>query len=93
MRFEWDDEKNSSNFRKHGVRFEVATAVFDDPAHVMTEDRVVDGEVRWRSIGGVGERYLLLVIHTFVEEGEEIVRIISAREATRHERREYESGL
>ena len=93
MRFEWDDEKNASNFRKHGVRFEVATAVFDDPMHLMAEDRVIDGEVRWRSIGVAGERYLLLVIHTFVEEGEEIVRIISAREATRHERREYESGL
>ena len=90
MRFEWDDKKNSSNLRKHGVDFGVAIAVFDDPLHVTTEDRVVDGELRWRTIGEVHDRYLLLVAHTLEEEGEEVIRIISAREATAHERRDYE---
>ena len=63
---------------------------FDDPMHVTTLDRVVNGEIRWRTVGEVHGRYLLLVIHTLVEDGEEIVRLISAREATAHERREYE---
>ena len=90
MRFVWDERKNRSNQRKHGISFQLSTAVFDDPMHVMIQDRVVDGEVRWRTIGEVNGRYLLLVAHTFEEEDEELVRIISAREATAHERREYE---
>ena len=90
MLFEWDDRKDASNFRKHGVSFQVATAVFNDPMHKTLLDRVVDGEIRWRTIGEVHGKYFLLVIHTVVEEDEEIVRLISAREATAHERREYE---
>lgn len=87
MRFVWDERKNLSNQRKHGISFQLSTSVFDDPMHVMIQDRVVDGEVRWRTIGEVNGKYLLLVAHTFEEEGEELVRIISAREATAHERR------
>jgi uncharacterized protein len=59
--------------------------------HVMRQDRVVSGEIRWTTVGAVGGKYLL-VCHTLIEEDEEIVRIISAREATAHERREYEEG-
>jgi uncharacterized DUF497 family protein len=70
-----------------------ASRVSDDPMALMSDDRVVDGEVRWRTIGFVEERYLLLVAHTYEEDGEEVVRIISAREATAHERREYEGDL
>lgn len=92
MRFVWDERKNRSNQRKHGVSFEVSVAVFDDPMHVMIQDRVVDGEIRWRTIGEVNGKYLLLA-HTFEEEDEELVRIISAREATAHERREYEDEI
>jgi uncharacterized DUF497 family protein len=88
--FEWDDRKEASNRRKHGISFDLAAAVFDDPMHVTTPDRMVDGEFRWRTVGEVHGRYLLVVIHTLIEEGEEIVRIISAREAGAHERREYE---
>ncbi len=93
MRFEWDERKNRSNERKHGVSFDVASVVFDDPMHVMTPDRLVDGELRWRTIGEVHGKYLLLVAHTFEEEDEDLVRIVSAREATAHERREYENNL
>jgi uncharacterized protein len=88
--FEWDERKNASNLRKHGVSFEVATAAFNDPMHVMRQDHEVHGELRWRTVGEVRGKYLLVVSHTLVDEGEEIVRIISAREATAHERREYE---
>lgn len=95
MRFEWDDQKNASNIKKHGVRFEIAARVFIDPWFVMEEDRVVEGEMRWRTIGQVDGEMLLLVIHLLRddEDNQEAVRIISAREAAPKERRRYESGL
>jgi len=96
VRFEWDDRKNASNLKKHGVRFEVATAVFDDLWFLMEPDRIEDGEVRWRTIGEINARYLLLVVHLLAvdeENNEEVVRIISAREAMPPERRRYERGL
>ena len=93
MRFEWDENKNRSNYRKHGVFFETATLVFDDPDFVMMRDRIVDGEERWQTIGLVEDVLLLLVAHTLGgEDDEEIARIISAREVTAHERRRYEDS-
>jgi uncharacterized DUF497 family protein len=93
VRFAWDDEKNASNRRKHGVTFEVASAVFYDPLHSTTYDGVVNGEDRWSTVGMVGNRYLMMVAHTLEDEDGELVRIISAREATPHERRTYEDDL
>jgi hypothetical protein len=49
--FSWDEDKNRSNYRKHGVFFETATLVFDDPNFVMLRDRIIDGEERWQTIG------------------------------------------
>lgn len=93
MRFEWDENKNRSNYRKHRVFFETATLVFEDPDFVMMRDRIVDGEERWQTIGLVEGVLLLLVAHTLGGEGdEEIARIISAREVTAHERRRYEDS-
>jgi uncharacterized DUF497 family protein len=93
VRFEWDENKNRSNYRKHGVFFETATLVFDDPDFVMMRDRIVDGEERWQTIGLVEDVLLLLVAHTLGGEGdEEIARIIAAREVTAHERRRYEDS-
>ncbi|RXH58023.1 BrnT family toxin [Granulicella sibirica] len=76
MRFEWDDEKNASNLRKHGFEFDTALPVFDDPLHVTVPDGIVNGELRWITTGEVNGRYILVVVHTLIEEGEEIVRII-----------------
>jgi uncharacterized DUF497 family protein len=91
VRIIWDRNKNRSNLLKHGVRFEVASLVFEDPLHISILDRVENGEERWRTVGMVGAVVVLLVAHAFVEqEGEEIVRIISARKATRKERHTYE---
>jgi uncharacterized DUF497 family protein len=95
IRFEWDEIKNRANQRKHGVSFEVAARLFADPFAVSEQDRVEGGERRWRTIGLVEGRLLLLVAHTAREADEEgglveIVRIISARPATRQERRRYE---
>jgi hypothetical protein len=54
MRFEWDEAKNFSNQRKHGVSFEKG-AVFLDPLYVSVQDRVKDGEPRWQTLGMIGE--------------------------------------
>jgi uncharacterized protein len=89
MRFEWDDAKNRSNRRKHGVSFEEASHVFRDPLCVSAQDRTQDGELRWQTTGLV-EGLLLMVAHTVREEHDdgtltEVIRIISARQATRRE--------
>ena len=93
VRFDWDESKNASNFRKHGVFFETAIEVFDDPNCVMEQDREVDGEARWQVIGRAGGILVLIVAHTIDDEGdEEIVRIFSARKVTRREGRRYEEA-
>ena len=91
MNFIWDPEKDSINRSKHGVSFETAALVFDDPFHLSVLDRVVAGEERWRTMGQIGGLVILVVAHTHKEQdGEETIRIISARKATRSERRYYE---
>jgi hypothetical protein len=93
MRFEWDDEKNQINQRKHeGLAFEAAALVFNDPLAVFRKDRIVEGEQRWHAIGSaVGA--VLLVVHVYRVETsndeEENLRIIPAREANKRERRIY----
>ena len=90
-RFEWDDDKNQSNIRKHKVSFELATRAFNDQLAYSYPDRVEDGEQRWQTLGMVEGRLLLLIAHTFWDEGEtEVVRIISARPATSTERKRYD---
>lgn len=95
IRFEWDEAKNLSNQRKHGVSFERASMVFLDPLFVSLKDRVEEGEQRWRTLGETGGSMLLIVAHTVREvDGHggmvEVVRIISARHASRKERQLYE---
>jgi hypothetical protein len=93
MRFEWNQEKNRLNQLKHrGIAFESAALVFDDPHVIFRKDRIVSGEQRWHAIGAA-EGAVLLVVHVYrMENGngeEENVRIISAREANKRERRIY----
>jgi uncharacterized DUF497 family protein len=93
VRFEWDEAKNRSNYRKHGISFATATTVFEDPNCVMEQDREVDGEERWQTIGRAGDVMVLLVAHAVVDDEEDVIfRIISARRATAHERRRYETN-
>lgn len=87
----WDDRKAATNLRKHGIAFEDALAVFDDEFHATWPDPHPDGD-RWCTIGRV-RRTLLVVVHTLPDDLEDVDgvgRIISARAATRHERRAYE---
>lgn len=92
--FEWNAAKDRSNRRKHGVSFELAQSVFDDPVALILKDRVEEGEERWRAIGRAGEHAVLVVAHVVrMREDEEVVRIISARYALKHERQWYESEI
>jgi uncharacterized DUF497 family protein len=92
MRFEWDAKKNQSNRKKHaGIDFETASRVFADPRLMLRKDRVIGDEQRWHGIGAVLDA-VLLVVHVYREEdpnGEEVIRIVSAREADPRERRIY----
>jgi uncharacterized DUF497 family protein len=90
MVFAWDEKKNRINRRKHGVSFETAARIFEDPSVVSYRDRVVDEEERWHSIGCAGGIAILLVVHTSEEQhGEEQIRIVSARKASPRERALY----
>jgi uncharacterized protein len=92
VRISWNERKNRANRRKHGVSFELAAEVFDDPLALSRPDRFVADEQRWQTLGMVDD-VLLLVCHTVHDEDhEEVIRIISARKATAHERKHYEQG-
>jgi uncharacterized DUF497 family protein len=54
MRLEWDEAKNRSNLKKHGIDFETAALVFDDPYALSDLDRIIEGEERWQTIGTAG---------------------------------------
>jgi uncharacterized DUF497 family protein len=89
MRFEWDEDKNRRNLSKHKVSFETASLVFDDPQVLSIQDRVVEGEERWQTVGMVSGA-VLLVAHTYRDEADdEVIRLISARKAIARERRAY----
>ena len=90
LQFCWDDRKAKSNLRKHGVSFEAATYVFDDPMRLEQEDAFSQGEYRNIVIGQV-DGMVLTVVHCCPEEG--VFRIISARLSTAHERKAYEQSF
>ena len=99
MRFEWDGRKNKQNLAKHDVDFQTAELVFDDPYAVTIRDLIHDdAEDRYITLGEIGPGAVLFVVHTFVvhsgfaDEGEEVIRLISARAATDKERRSYEEA-
>lgn len=93
VRFEWDAHKAESNLHKHGVSFETARRIFDDPLHISIQDRHVGGEERWISFGLVEGILVLAVAHAVREADDQtVIRIISARKATPIERNHYEEG-
>jgi uncharacterized DUF497 family protein len=91
LRFEWDEDKAASNVAKHGVTFDEASTVFGDPlAAIFDDEEHSQDELREIIIGHSVLQRLLLV--SFTERGEEVVRIISARKASKSERKDYEEG-
>lgn len=87
--FEWDEDKARSNIQKHGVTFEEAAEVFFDPFYQTGDASVDEGEARDFIIGYTFSQRLLLAVYT---EREDRTRIISARPATRAERKVYEEA-
>ena len=87
----WDEAKNEENKLKHKIGFEVAQYVFADPLRIWRLDKSesnLSRELRWQTIGKVGK--IFFVVYTEREEGDvNAVRLISAREAKKHERRSY----
>lgn len=96
MRYEWDTKKAAINFNKHGISFEMGATVFEDPYHIsILDDSSSSREERWVTLGIASDAKTVVVVHTYyveVSEGEAI-RIISARQATKSERRQYEEGI
>lgn len=86
MDFEWDPGKAAANLAKHGIAFEVAKDVFRDPARLILLDDSSEVEERWRTIGLAGGRTCFVV---YTERDGDVIRIISAREASKREERAY----
>ncbi|MBB88521.1 MAG: hypothetical protein CMP06_14690 [Xanthomonadales bacterium] len=87
MEIAWDPSKAASNLKKHGVSFDEAATALLDPEALAHEDEDSSGEPRWVLIGMSSHPRLLTVVYTL--RGEEIIRLISARKATRKEGRYY----
>lgn len=90
MQFEWNKEKAAANFSKHGVTFEEAATVWDDYFNIELFDSTHSEEEKRLLMVGESSEHRLLII-SFTERGNS-VRIISARELTPKERREYDHG-
>jgi uncharacterized DUF497 family protein len=91
MRFEWDPAKAKSNIRKHSVSFDEAVTVFKDPLAFIFDDRTHSEQEHREIIIGISAlRRMVLVC--FVERLENVIRIISARAATRQEIKDYEES-
>ena len=89
LKFEWDENKNQLNIKKHGISFEEASSVFyDDEALIISDEAHSENEERFVMIGFSYKYNLLVVCHCY-RQNESIIRIISARKATNSERKEY----
>lgn len=86
MKFEWDPRKAASNKRKHGVSFHEAVTCFADPSGLLLEDEVHPERL---ALIGVSEKSRVLYT-VFAELADDVLRIITARKSTTHERRRYE---
>ena len=92
LRFSWDPRKAASNVRDHGVSFEEAVTAFGDPLSITIPDPVhSESEDRFVLVGLSATSRLLVVVHA--ERGDDDIRIISARLASRRERTQYEEGV
>ncbi len=91
LKFEWDEKKNESNRKKHGVWFEEAQQIFDDP-YALRFDDLGHNEERFILLGRSASLRVLVVVFCEREDGD-ILRIISARKGTKKEEKMYEKGI
>ena len=91
MKFEWDENKNELNIRKHGIDFRDVIELFNHPMLTFLDQRHDYGEDRWIGIGLLKN---IVAVTVFIEwDDEQTIRIISARKATRHESKEYHKRI
>jgi hypothetical protein len=93
QRYEWDENKNQINIKKHGVSFEEAWTVFIDENHIYEiDDEHSQNEERFIIIGMSEQLKLLYVCHCYRESGD-VIRLISARKAEKREAKAYFGGM
>jgi hypothetical protein len=93
-RFEWDEAKNRSNIRKHGLSLSTAAKVFEQPHLVRLDARLEYPEDRWIAVGLIGLVVCIVVYSDRLDEhGTKVIRILSARKATRRERERFEKEI
>ncbi|CAE6802425.1 hypothetical protein R69658_05029 [Paraburkholderia aspalathi] len=90
MRFEWDELKNQINIRKHGIDFRDAVDVFDHPVLTAIDQREDYGEERWIALGWMAA---IVGVVVYVERNADVIRIISARKATKREVKRYKYSV
>lgn len=90
MRVEWDEVKNRRNIRKHGIDFADVEGMFNYPLLTWLDDREDYGEARWI---GIGPLQTLIAVVVYTEPDQDVIRIMSARKATRTEVRHYEKAI
>jgi uncharacterized DUF497 family protein len=90
MRFEWDQAKNELNIRKHGIDFADVVDMFGHPMLTLLDDISGDGEERWIAVGWIR---LFVGVVVYTERVGDVIRIISARKATKYEAGLYEKYL
>jgi uncharacterized DUF497 family protein len=91
MKYEWDPDKAASNHKKHCVEFAEAVGVLEDALAITIEDQHVEGESRFITIGMDFTLQILVVV--YASRVADVIRIISARKATKKERQTYEKGI
>lgn len=90
MRFEWDEIKNQINIHKHGIDFIDAIDVFNHPVFTAIDQREDYGEDRWVALGWMAA---IVGVVVYVERSADVIRIISARKATKHEVKRYKHSV
>ena len=90
MKFEWDEEKNLENIRRHGIDFADVPEMFQWYMFIDLDDREEYGEVRWVGIGMLRNSIVVVV---FTEQPDDTIRIISARKANKYERKKYQRAI
>ena len=91
MRFEWDEEKNKANIRKHRIDFSDAWQLFEHPLFIWPDERFDYGEDRFIGLGMLNN--MMIVFAAFVERETDTLRVISMRKAKKHEEKKYEQAL
>lgn len=90
MQFEWDENKNKLNIKKHNIDFSDVPEMFKHPMLVSYDHREGYGEERWI---GIGMLKIIVVVVVFIEPDSDTIRIISARKATKYESKKYEESI